>query len=125
MSIKAVSGVYQVEAIDKRNTICYYVFTGKQTVHRKARYTMASTYAPRTMKGNDVSTQAVVRENGTIATVTIESFNMGGEINGNTIGINTQGIGPTMYMFIANGNTNYKLYPTMRKAINAAAKTTC
>lgn len=86
---------------------------------------MATNYAPRSMKGNEIATQQVVRTNGTIATVTIEQFNMGGEINGSTIGINTQGIGTAMYMFIVNGSTNYKLYPTMRKAINAAAKTDC
>ncbi len=86
---------------------------------------MANTYAPRMMKGNEIATVEVVRVNGTIANVTIELFYMGGQINGSTIGINTDGVGKDMYMFVVNGSTNYKLYPTMRKAINAAAKTIC
>ena len=79
---------------------------------------MATNYAPRTMMGNWVSTQEIVHTNGSICKLVIEKFNMGDE----NIGINTQGIGAEMFMFIIDNRTNYRLFPTMRKAINAAAK---
>lgn len=56
--------------------------------------------------GNMVITQRIVRKDGSIAQLTIEQF-------------------PAGYMFIVNGCSNFLAYPTVRKAINAAAKTTC
>jgi hypothetical protein len=66
-------------------------------------------FAPRSIAGNAIITQEVVRNDGSIAQVTIEQYDMS----------DVQG-----FMFIVNGCTNRVLYTTARKAINASAKTT-
>ena len=76
--------------------------------------------APRLMAGNKEMTLEIVKTDGTITMAEIEGYHIGSEEMG--VGINTQGIGTKMFMVTVAGRTNYKLYPTIRKAINAGAK---
>ncbi len=66
----------------------------------------------RYLAGNRIITQQIVRKDGSIATVTIEQYDIG-------------------FMFLIHSGdhycdslTNHVAYPTTRKAINAAARAT-
>lgn len=61
----------------------------------------------RGIAGTVVIIQQIVRTDGSIAQLSIEEYTGAG------------------FMFIVNGCTNYLAYPTSRRAISAAAKTTC
>lgn len=69
------------------------------------------------LAGTTILTQQIVRKDGSIVNVTIERYDDLTTRDGSNLG--------TGFMFIVNGHSNFIAYSTSRKAINAAAKTTC
>ena len=76
-------------------------------------------YAPRMMMGNYFYTTQRIADSGSKISIVIEQYYTGIE---GVIGINTQDIGKSIFMWIVDGRTNHRLYASTTAAIKAACR---